>query len=444
MIGSLQARLQLGLLISVCLLLAVQWWVVTLTINDLVERSFVDHMNDDTEALLSSLSFASDGKPALAAMTLSAAYSQPFSGRYYAVHSGTETLWSRSLWDASLPIVPVTAGGEAKTYADGPQRSRLLLLTSGFRKQGHDLTIVVAYDLSPLAESRRNFALRYGAVSLAALLLLVVVQTLTVRSALKPLERVRNDVQRLHSGQTTVLAERSPREIAPLVREINSLVATVERRLQRSRHAVGDLAHALKTPLAVLTQLVDHPTIRADDELHGQIRRHIAAIHDRMHKELARARLAGAGHTGSHFRVAEELPALCRLLEQSHSEKQVTIDVRIPPELVLPLDHEDMLELLGNVLDNACKWATRRVRVSIASGVAAMFTVEDDGPGCPPEQREQLTQRGVRLDESVAGHGLGLAIVKQIVDDYDGQLQFDTSPEMGGMRVRITLPTALP
>ena len=440
MTGSLQARLHLGLLISVCLLLAGQWWVVTRTINDLVERSFVEHMRDDTRALLSNLSFTAENKLDLTNAPLSPAYMLPFSGRYYVVRSDTETFWSRSLWDTSIPIQRQMPGNEFKTYADGPQRSRLLLLTSGFHKHGRDLTLVVAYDLSPLADSRRHFALRYGAVSLAALLLLILVQTFTVRSVLKPLERVRNDVQRLHTGQTALLADHVPQEIAPLVREINSLVSTVERRLQRSRHAVGDLAHALKTPLAVLTQLITHPTVRADHDLHHQIQQQLTAIQERMHKELARARLAGAGYTGSYFRVAEDLPALCRLLEQSHSEKNVRIEVIVPPDLILPFDHEDMLELLGNVLDNACKWAAQRVRVTVIPGDTTTFLVEDDGPGCPAEQRDQLTQRGLRLDEKIAGHGLGLSVVKQIMDDYNGQLQFDQSAELGGLRVGIRLP----
>lgn len=157
-------------------------------------------------------------------------------------------------------------------------------------------------------------------------------------------------------------------------------------------------------------------------------------------RELRRSRLSGGGSPGQQFDAAVEMPPLIQALQRLHEGKNLDIQTQNLPDGSLPLDREDMLELLGNLLDNACKWAERKVRVSIEQVDGVEIHVEDDGPGVNEALLQQLTERGVRIDEQISGHGLGLAIVKEVTQLYGGRLEFDRSPLMGGLRVRVRLP----
>jgi signal transduction histidine kinase len=163
----------------------------------------------------------------------------------------------------------------------------------------------------------------------------------------------------------------------------------------------------------------------------------ISALIDR---ELKRARIAGQG-PGQHFHPPQHVPELIEALTQLHQERGISIGVGPLPDQPLPFDYEDMLELLGNLLDNACKWATSRIELKVTVGHDVMFTVSDDGPGVDREAREALLKRGSRLDEQIDGHGLGLAIVKDLVEDYCGSMEITRSDHLGGLEVRVHLPT---
>jgi signal transduction histidine kinase len=159
-----------------------------------------------------------------------------------------------------------------------------------------------------------------------------------------------------------------------------------------------------------------------------------------LERQLGRARLAGGASPGQRTELAREVAQLVRALRTIYRDKELDIRCEIPPKTVFPGDREDLLELLGNLMDNACKWARQRVRVRAGMAADLSLVVEDDGPGCPEEMLSELARRGARVDESTAGHGLGLSIVRDVVDGYGGRLQFGRSPFLGGFQVQVSIP----
>ena len=288
----------------------------------------------------------------------------------------------------------------------------------------------------------REFRNRYALVSLAALVLLLALQAWLVRHGLRPLHRTRAELRQLEQGEVSRLSEAVPAELSPLVRELNHLLAAMTQRLARSRQALGNLAHALKGPLTLLTHQVEEeksgsaaPRQAMTEQL--QTMKHL------IERELRRARLSGAALPGRRFDFAAELPALIETLKALYRDKPLAINLRLPAGVAFPADREDMLELLGNLLDNACKWGRREVLLEVAvTGSAVTLRVHDDGPGCPDASLATLAQRGTRLDESTPGQGLGLAIAMQTASDYGGRISFGRSEILGGFLATVHLPVA--
>jgi signal transduction histidine kinase len=436
-LNSLRARLALGLSLALVVLLGGQWLAIHYGVGQLLQRQAVTRLEHDLEVLLAGLTFAGDGTPSIDDGRLVPPYRRPYSGHYYQVLVGEQRLRSRSLWDTRLELRALPAGGSESGRLAGPRGEPLLQLAHGYRKGGRQVTIAVAEDLSVInAEARR---LQWGLALLSAgmIVILLTVQLWLLRRGLSPLTALRREVQRLHRGEIAALDAEVPAEVRPLVAEINRLLGFMERRLQRSRHALGDLAHALKTPLTRLFQLVEEPGLPVDTA--KELRRHVGRIRELAERELKRARLAGGGY-GRRVELVEELGPLLDLFGRMYAGRGLALESDIPSRLVAPVDREDLHELAGNLIDNACKWARGRVRITVAAdGDGISLTVEDDGPGCPSGRLEELTRRGSRLDENVAGHGLGLAIVGDLAADYGGELRFGESP-LGGLRVSVRLP----
>lgn len=224
-----------------------------------------------------------------------------------------------------------------------------------------------------------------------------------------------------------------------MVTEINRLLELVVRRLQQSRTAIGNLAHALKPPMAMLFKVAEHPLFDEQPELRQQLQTQTDSIHHSIERELKRARIAGDQRTQLAFNPQDEIISLAQLLKNIYAEKQLLIKVSAP-DLLIHFDREDLLEMLGNLLDNACKWAKHQVIVEINVSSVLTISVADDGPGCSEADTEFLIQRGLRLDESIQGHGLGLAIVFDIVNSYQGDLHISRSQQLGGFLAQIRLP----
>lgn len=434
---SIQARLRVGLvailLVAGLVLVLGGAWLVDHALRRYLETG----LRGETENLLAALVRGPHGLQ-LDEGRLGSLYTRPLSGRYFLIEiPALDIRWrSRSLWDAQLQAPP--RSGLSETLADGPSGQRLLTYRADYQRYGQTVRVVVADDYNPLLTNLTRI-LAFGALlGLATLLLVLLLQRLIVRRALRPLDQVREQIAQLHQGRRSTLDAGVPIELAPLVEEMNALLRHTEDGLKRARHGIGNLGHALKTPLAVLTSLAERPELQALPEQREVLREQLARIRQRLERELRRARLAGEALPGAHLDAAE-LRELCRLLNRLHGE-HLRFDCHLPEGLRLPWDREDLLELFGTLLDNAGKWADRQVRLEVAQREEGyLIRIEDDGPGVPEAQRAAILERGSRLDEAVAGHGLGLGIAKDIVEGCAGTLALETS-RLGGLAVVIRLP----
>lgn len=433
---SIQRRLSIGLvgtLLVVGLLLA----QTCLWLFDQSLRSYLTAgLRDEAQSLLVAIVRGPNGVQ-LDEQRLSAAYKRPFAGLYFRIDFADQVWRSRSLWDRELEQPAST--GLQDGLGDGPRGQLLLIYRGDFTRYGERFSIVVARDYTPILEVFRRVQWIGLGLGLAALILILLAQRYTVFAALRPLERVRQQIAQLQQGQRNELDTQVPAELEPLVAQINHLLAHTEDTLRRSRTALGNLGHALKTPLAVLLSLVEREELRAHPELHALFKEQLQQIEQRLSRELGRARLAGDVLPGSHFDCDNEVPGLLDTLRMIHASG-LALEWTAPSGLRLPWDREDMLELLGNLLDNACKWADAQVRLSFTQdGQSYRICVDDDGPGISEARRAEVLGRGVRLDEQVNGHGLGLGIVRDIVEAWGGTLVLADS-ELGGLQVMIQLP----
>jgi signal transduction histidine kinase len=435
-VKSIQARLSLGL-VAVLVVVGVVLAQLTLWLFEAgLQRYLENGLRKESENLLVALVRGPSGLQ-LDERRISAAYQRPFSGYYFRIDFDQGTWRSRSLWDLDMP--KPAAPGLSDSHELGPEGQQLLALRADYRRLGQNISISVAQDYSPVRESFRRLQQIGLGMGLVALLIVLVLQRVTVTRSLRPLERARQQIAQLQQGQRSQLDAQVPSELAPLVGQINHLLSHTEDSLRRSRNALGNLGHALKTPLAVLLSLASSERLKDLPEVQAQLREQLEQIQQRLARELNRARLAGDALPGAQFDCDAELPGLLATLGMIHGEG-LLLERDVPPGLLLPWDREDVLELLGNLLDNACKWADSEVRLGIVpTAEGYRLWVDDDGPGIPESQRLQVLERGSRLDEQVDGHGLGLGIVRDIVEAWGGRLALLEST-LGGLRVSIELP----
>lgn len=433
---SIQRRLSLGL-ISVMVVVGLVLAQTSLWLFEKgLQRYLEDGLRNDSENLLVALVRGPAGLQ-LDERHLSPAYQRPFSGHYFRIDFADKHWRSRSLWDQELP--PLDHPGLHSNLQLGPEGQQLLVLRSDYRRLGQSISISVAQDYTPVRESFRRMQQVGLGLGLAGLLLILLLQRITVRRALRPLEKAREQIAQLQQGQRSQLDDQVPVELEPLVAQINHLLAHTEDSLKRSRNALGNLGHALKTPLAVLLSVASSEKLDAYPELRKLLKAQLEQVQQRLSRELNRARLSGDALPGALFDCDGELPGLLATLTMIHGE-HLNLSYRAPTGLQLPWDREDLLELLGNLLDNACKWADAEVRLSVVETAQGFeLSVEDDGPGIPEAQRDQVLNRGTRLDEQTDGHGLGLGIVRDIVDTWGAVMRLEES-EWGGLKVLIKLP----
>jgi len=437
---SIQARLGVGLVSILVILFALQWFVVSFSIQTLTDEYLHSQLDHDSQNLLSSLIIQSNGTIILPEGRVAGIFHRPFSGHYFQIKIGPKIIRSRSLWDQDLEMGEVAIGATRIEYGHGPLGHEIMLRVAGYEKHGHDVIIATAHEIADLREDVRQLQLVYGGISFLALLILIILQVVIVNRGFRPAEHVRAQLQAMERGEITQLSENVPTELKPLVEAVNHFLDLLSQRLDRSRNALGNLAHAMKTPLTILSQLSNLPAFKSAPVIRKQLLLQTESMRSLVERELKRARLAGSVGLGKRFRPDEDMPPLIEMLESVYRAKDLAMDITIPDDVSTPLDREDMMELLGNLLDNACKWAKHQVSFSIEVNREFVAVVEDDGPGAPFEQLSKLANRGVRIDESTAGHGLGLSIVQDAVSHYGGELEFGRSRKLGGFWVCVRLP----
>ena len=357
---------------------------------------------------------------------------------------------SRSLWDAGLPHlqdhgVPAGPDGTRQGYVAGPEDQRLRLVERNIDlgDDGHYL-VAVAGDAAEITNETRSFdqALIITFSILAAVLLLTTM--FQVRFGLAPLKRITDSLTAIRAGTAEHLTGQFPEEIAPLARETNALIDANREIVERARTHVGNLAHALKTPLSVM---VNEAGARPGDAFADKVLEQADIMRDQVTRHLERARLAARlTVVGSITDVAPVVTALARTMEKIHHDRGVVIDARADAEARFRGERPDLEEMVGNLVDNACKWAAARVAIEVAyeqttAPPVLRIVVDDDGRGLSSSEREQVAQRGKKLDETKPGSGLGLSIVVELAGLYGGELKLGTAP-LGGLRAELILPAA--
>jgi signal transduction histidine kinase len=264
-----------------------------------------------------------------------------------------------------------------------------------------------------------------------------------VSSGLSSLTRLRERLAAVHDGHDRQVAGEYPAEVQPLVTDLNELLAHRDRRVQDALARAGDLAHGLKTPLAVLAQEAERADAAGHADQAQVVQQQVERMRRHVDYHLAHARAAASGATpGARAAVQPSVDGLVRTLSRLHAGRGLHLDAAVDAGHAIRGHREDLDEMLGNLLDNACTWARTRVIVSSAQlNGHVTIDVDDDGPGLPEALRRAVLQRGVRADEAAPGSGFGLAIVREVAELYGGSIALEPS-SLGGLRARLRLPAA--
>lgn len=435
----LRQRLGRGLMAVLCAIFILHWLAADWIIRSAAEKQMANRLADDGYSLLETLAYRDDDQVTFDSFHISSVYNRRLSGHYYLVKVDAQAYPSPSLLD--FPLAVTAAGPEQSMlyHATGPNHTPLLVLSLGAVKFGHRINISIAEDLSAVDHDITAIRAAYFGLTLLILLSAIGLLRWDIRRALRPLYAVGGELEQVANGGRQKIDAEVPDEVKPLVMEINHLLAVVVRRLQQSRTAMGNLAHALKSPMALLLRITEDPLFDSRPDLRLQVSAQAETIQRYIERELKRARIAGDQQAAPACNPHREIIALKKTLRAIYADKPLDIQVTAPNQ-ALHFDREDLMEILGNLLDNACKWARQRIDVELELAEQLLIRVADDGPGCAVQGLEHLTQRGRRLDESVQGHGLGLGIVADIVTTYHGRMEFGRSKALGGFLATVSLP----
>ena len=461
-VRSLRFRLLAATLGALLVALVLAGLLLAGLFRDHVLRQFAATLTVQLDQVTARLAFDADGRPLIDPQALTdPRWSRPYSGLYWQVDAGAGAaprralLRSRSLWDAELaaPADAVADGAVHVHEIVGADGARLLLTERTVRSDGAAATpwrLLVAGDLRETGEAvaRFNGALALSLAGLAGLLCAAAVAQVAV--GLAPLRALQRALAAVHEGRRQRLEGRFPSEVQPLIDDFNGVLDRNAEVVARARTQAGNLAHAIKTPLAAMAQAAAAAAQRPQSlaDLAPLVQEQVAVARRHVDWHLARSRAAAAqGVPGARTALAPVLAGLLRVMAQVHAERGLALVCDpVDPGWAFAGEAQDLQEMLGNVLDNACQWARREVRVSAAlrpeaGGPRLHLVVADDGPGIDAGRRDAVMARGARLDESTPGSGLGLAIVHELVGLYGGRIDLGEAAA-GGLRVELTLPGA--
>lgn len=446
--SSLRARFTIIAACAITVALVLAGFMLTLIFDGNIRARAVAEVGDDLRTLAANARIGTDGRLVIDGDLSDPRFRTPYGGYYWQAGRDQQIdLKSRSLLDFTIDWRPQPpTGNDVAIYErPAPEGRRMFVLERRVVvSRGGAPTIariVVGLDQGELDEARTAF-IQFAASSLAALgFALVAALWFATSASLAPLRALRAALMEVHLGRKTSVEGRFPDEVKPLVDDLNALLQARNADLVTARARAGDLAHGLKTPLAVLTstarQLREAGEAEAAADIEGEVQR----MSRHVTRELVRARAGVRAFRRSHpTPVAPVAATLTRALSALPSPRPIAFETRIPAEAAAPMDETDLTEVMGNVVDNARKWARSKVLITATESAGAVhITVEDDGPGLPGDALSYEIERGRRLDEQVEGSGFGLAIVKDLVEAYGGDLTLTRSP-LGGLKVDIVLP----
>src|ERR1700742_629054 len=458
--SSLATRLFLSATAWVVVILVITGIVLSSVYRDATERAFDRRLNLYLRTLIAEVAtpdeppdhqFQSLGEPL---------FDLPLSGWYWQItRTDTEkgeTRASRSLWDKKLPKLEehgaeLTASGVRLGYVEGPEGERLRIVEDpdDLGSDGKFL-VSVAGDATEIFDETHSFDYYLGGTFAALGIVLLLTTIFQVRFGLAPLKRISESIADIRSGRAERLEGEFPVEIAPLARETNALIDANREIVERARTHVGNLAHAIKTPLSVI---VNEASAHGADPFATKVLEQADLMRDQVAHHLERARIAARPTIiGTVTEVAPAIEALRRTMEKIHRDRGVVIGLEADPQAKFRGERQDLEEMAGNLVDNACKWAASRVFIEVTvertaepgmrageSGSTLRIIVDDDGQGLSADQRATVSRRGQRLDESKPGSGLGLSIVVDLAALYGGSLQLADAP-IGGLRAELVLP----
>lgn len=459
--SSLSARLFISATILVVVILFVTGIALSSLYQQAVERSFDRRLNLYLRTLIAEVAPPEDaedkGQPALGEPL----FELPLSGWYWQVvridgakradPAKPDERASRSLWDRKLPKleeqgIPLSATGVRIGYVAGPEDQQLRVVERlvDFGSDGRFI-VTIAGDATEIFEETRTFDFYLSATFVALTFGLLLSTLFQVRFGLAPLKRITTGLLAIRSGTAERLDGDFPVEIAPLARETNALLDANREIVERARTHVGNLAHAVKTPLSVI---VNEAAAHGNDPFAAKVLEQASIMRDQVGHHLERARIAARLTTVTTLTdIAPVIDGLHRTMEKIHRDRDIEIEVTIAEPLKFRGEKQDLEEMVGNLVDNACKWAQSQVQVEVRAERAAAddpmpmvrIIVDDDGRGLTAEEQAKVARRGQRLDETKPGSGLGLSIVSDLARLYRGNLTLGAAP-IGGLRAELLLP----
>lgn len=444
------------LLISVSVLLALFFGIATVMLDTVFReasrQAIRDRLDLQVWALMAATEESADGRLVPATQLLDTSFLAPNSGLYGQIFTddGSAPWVSPSLLGAKLPFITDIKGepqfGE-RTMSNG---TPVLTLSKGFLwgftdGRTHNVVYSVAESMAPYYEQLRQFRLRLFGGFAGLSVLLIVSLAFLFRSVLKPLRRVETEIEQIEAGSLAELGSDYPRELIGVTDNMNTLLRSERERMGRYRNTLGNLAHSLKTPLAVIRNLLSSAELR-DVPLARQLDEQVGRMDDIVRYQLKRA-AASAGMTlgTAPVPLQDVVQPLVATLQKVYFERRVACEVQLAPDCAFLADRGDLMELVGNLLDNAFKYCREQVRLSVnplhvpgSRRAGIVITVEDDGPGISPDKRQHVLERGTRLDERASGQGIGLSVVRELAELYRGTVEIAAS-ELGGARVVVRL-----
>jgi signal transduction histidine kinase len=453
--SSLATRLFLSATAWLVVILAITGFVLSSVYRNATERAFDRRLNLYLRTLIAEVATPDDPPDRQFQSLGEPLFELPLSGWYWQI-TRTDTdkpdmRASRSLWDKKLPKledegIELSPAGIRIGYVEGPENQDLRVVERPV-DLGSDgkFLVSVAGDASEIFDETRSFDYYLGGTFTALGIVLLLTTLFQVRYGLAPLKRISESIADIRSGRAERLEGAFPVEIAPLARETNALIDANREIVERARTHVGNLAHAIKTPLSVI---VNEATAHRADPIAAKVLEQADVMRDQVAHHLERARIAARVTIVSTItEVAPAIEALRRTMEKIHRDRGILIEAKADPAARFRGERQDLDEMTGNLVDNACKWASSRV--SIEAGVeppvqagappTLRIIVDDDGRGLSETERAQVSRRGQRLDESKPGSGLGLSIVSDLAALYGGHLTLSDAP-IGGLRAELKLP----